>query len=386
MPAQAVRGFLEFFAATIRNKNTRVAYAAQPTSTARQVRGVAPSSRDRPCLVSQGFHATRQHHRVELSTRSLNVLGSLTPGFKVWSEPTLHLRDFQVSVVRLHDADAIFAMLILLGTTMAVSQIVRKIVVNGIAMNCCLVGPEPAPVVMFGNGRATGTAMWEPQADHFSERFRVLRYDVRGHGETEATPPPYSIEQLADDAVDLLDQLSMDKVAYVGLSLGGMIGQSLAVRHPHRVGSLVLCDTTMHSPRAMWSERIAAIKSNGLEPQVEPSIERWFSRSFCSSQPELVDNLRAMIRATSLHGYLGCAMAMRDMHLESVAPRIVQPTLLIVGRDDRSTPVAAAQALHTAIAGSQLEVIEQAAHLPNIEQASRFNAVLARFLDTYATT
>jgi 3-oxoadipate enol-lactonase len=267
---------------------------------------------------------------------------------------------------------------------MAAAQTVRTIVINGIAVNCCLEGPETAPVVLFGNGLATGTAMWEPQAEQFSKGFRVLRYDVRGHGATEATPPPYTIERLADDVVDLLDRLGIGKVAYVGLSLGGMIGQSLAVRHPHRVGSLVLCDTTMHSPRAMWIERIAAIGANGLEPQVEPSIERWFTPSFSSSQPKLVDNMRAMIRATSLQGYLGCAMAMRDMRLESVAPRITQPTMIIVGRDDRSTPVAEAQALHAAISGSQLEVIEHAAHLPNIEQASRFNAVLGRFLDAHS--
>jgi 3-oxoadipate enol-lactonase len=266
---------------------------------------------------------------------------------------------------------------------MAAAQILRKIVVNGIAVNCCLEGPETAPVVMFGNGLATGTAMWEPQATHFDKRFRVLRYDVRGHGATEATPPPYTIEQLADDVVDFLDRLGIGNVAYVGLSLGGMIGQALAVRHPDRVRSLVLCDTTMHSPRDMWIERIAAIEANGLEPQVEPSIERWFTHSFRSSQPKLVDDMRVMIRATSLHGYLGCAMAMRDMRLESVAPRITQPTLILVGRDDRSTPVAEAQALHEAISGSQLEVIEHAAHLPNIEQASRFNAVLGRFLDAH---
>jgi 3-oxoadipate enol-lactonase len=266
---------------------------------------------------------------------------------------------------------------------MAAAQIPRKIVVNGIAVNCCLEGPETAPVVMFGNGLATGTAMWEPQAAYFDKRFRVLRYDVRGHGATEATPPPYTIEQLADDVVDFLDRLRIGNVAYVGLSLGGMIGQALAVRHPDRVRSLVLCDTTMHSLRDMWIERIAAIEANGLEPQVEPSIERWFTHSFRTSQPKLVDDMRAMIRATSLHGYLGCAMAMRDMRLESVAPRITQPTLILVGRDDRSTPVEEAQALHKAISGSQLEVIEHAAHLPNIEQASRFNAVLGRFLDAH---
>ena len=266
---------------------------------------------------------------------------------------------------------------------MAAAQIVRKIVGGGIVVNCRLEGPETARAVMFGNGLATGTAMWELQAAEFAERFRVLRYDVRGHGATEATPPPYTIERLADDVVDLLDRLGIGKVAYVGLSLGGMIGQALAVRHPDRVGSLVLCDTTMHSPREMWIERIAAIEANGLEPQVEPSIERWFTRSFRSGQPELVDSMRAMIRATSLHGYLGCAMAMRDMRLESVTPRITQPTLILVGRDDRSTPVAEAQALHSAIPGSQLGVIEHAAHLPNIEQASRFNAVLGRFLDAH---
>jgi 3-oxoadipate enol-lactonase len=269
---------------------------------------------------------------------------------------------------------------------MEAAQVVRKIVVNGIAVNCCLEGPATAPVVMFGNGLATGTSMWEPQAAQFAKRFRVLRYDVRGHGTTEAAPPPYTIEQLADDVVDLLDRLGIGKVAYVGLSLGGMIGQALAVRHPNRIGSLVLCDTTMRSPRAMWIERIAAIEANGLEPQVEPSIERWFTHSFRSSQPKLVDDMRAMIRATSLRGYLGCAMAMRDMRLESVAPRIAQPTLVVVGRDDRSTPVAEAQALHTAIPGSRLKVIEHAAHLPNIEQASRFNAVLGRFLEAHPAT
>jgi 3-oxoadipate enol-lactonase len=236
---------------------------------------------------------------------------------------------------------------------------------------------------MFGNGLATGTSMWEPQVAQFAKCFRVLRYDVRGHGATEATPPPYTIEQLADDVVGLLDRLGVGKVAYVGLSLGGMIGQALAVHRQNRVGSLVLCDTTMHSPRAMWIERIAAIEANGLEPQIEPSIERWFTHSFRSSQPKLVDDMRAMIRATSLHGYLGCAMAMRDVRLESVAPRIAQPTLVVAGRDDCSTPVAEAQTLHTTISGSRLEIIEHAAHLPNIEQASRFNAVLGHFLEEH---
>jgi 3-oxoadipate enol-lactonase len=263
-------------------------------------------------------------------------------------------------------------------------QASRTIDVGTMTVRYCLDGPPSAPVVMFGNGLATSLEMWEPQATFFAQRFRVLRYDVRGHGGTEATQPPYTLEQLADDAVGLLDRLGIEKVTYVGLSLGGMIGQALAVRHADRIGALVLCDTTMHSPRAMWIERIAAIQMNGVAPQIEPSIARWFTPAFTAARAELVDRMRRMIGSTSPQGYLGCAMAMRDMQLEDVTVRIGQPAMVIVGRDDPSTPVSAAQALHAAITGSGLEIIDQAAHLPNIEQAERFNAVLGRFLEAHA--
>jgi 3-oxoadipate enol-lactonase len=267
---------------------------------------------------------------------------------------------------------------------MTTLQDFRTIVVDAMSVRYCLDGPPCAPVVMFGNGLATSLEMWEAQAAFFAKRFRVLRYDVRGHGGTEATQPPYSLEQLADDAVALLDHLGVEMVTYVGLSLGGMIGQAMAVRHADRIGALVLCDTTMHSPRAMWRDRIAAVQMDGVAPQVEPSIARWFTPAFTAAQAALVDRMRRMIGSTSPLGYLGCAMAMRDMELEDVTVRIGQPTLVIVGRDDPSTPVSAAQALHAAIAGSELEIIDQAAHLPNIEQAERFNALLARFLDAHA--
>jgi 3-oxoadipate enol-lactonase len=267
---------------------------------------------------------------------------------------------------------------------MTTLQASRTIDVGTMTVRYWLDGPPSAPVVMFGNGLATSLEMWEPQAAFFAQRFRVLRYDVRGHGGTEATQPPYTLEQLADDVVGLLDRLGIEKVTYVGLSLGGMTGQALAVRHADRIGALVLCDTTMHSPRAMWIERIAAIQKNGLAPQIEPSIARWFTPGFTVAQPALVDRMRRMIGSTSPQGYLGCATAMRDAQLEDVTVRIGQPSMVIVGRDDPSTPMSAAQALHAAIAGSELEIIDQAAHLPNIEQAERFNAVLGRFLEAHA--
>lgn len=159
-----------------------------------------------------------------------------------------------------------------------------------------------------------------------------------------------------------------------------MIGQTLAMRHADRIGKLVLCDTTLRNRRAMWEERIAAIETNGLEPQVEPSITRWLTPAFKAARPALVDELRQMIRTTSVSGYLGCAMAMRDMRLAEMAAHISKPTMLVAGADDRSTPVVDMQELHVAIPGAQLEVIAQAAHLPNIEQAEQFNALLQRFL------
>ena len=254
------------------------------------------------------------------------------------------------------------------------------IAVDGVSMRCCLEGPATAPVLMFGNGLATSMAMWDAQASHFSGRYRVLRYDVRGHGGTAAPPPPYAMERLADDAVGLMDALGIGRVHYIGLSLGGMIAQSLAMRHPERVASLVLCDTAMRMRRGMWDERIAAVAADGVEPQVEPSIARWFSPSFAAEHADLVEALRKMIRGTSQAGYIGCSMAIRDADLGPAASGISAPTQVIVGRDDRSTPVGDAEALHRAIPGSALAIIDHAAHLPNIEQAARFNALMEQFI------
>jgi 3-oxoadipate enol-lactonase len=252
-----------------------------------------------------------------------------------------------------------------------------------ITVHYCLEGPEGAPVLMFGNGLATSTAMWDEQAHYFSRRWQVLRYDTRGHGRTGASPPPYSVAQLTDDLVGLLDGLGLARVNYVGLSLGGMTGQCFAARHPDRLVSLVLCDTALRMDRKMWDDRIAAIEANGIEPQVQPSIDRWFSPSFRAAHPAIIDRLRHVIRGTSKEGYLGCAMAIRDMDLERQSTGIIAPTMIVVGSDDRSTPVGDAEALHASIPGSELVVLDHAAHMPNIEQAARFNAIIESFLDTH---
>jgi 3-oxoadipate enol-lactonase len=257
-------------------------------------------------------------------------------------------------------------------------------VISGLNVAYQLEGPIGAPVLMFGNGLATAMAMWQPQAEHLTGRYRVLRYDIRGHGGTAASPAPYTLEQLADDAAALLEFLGIGRAAYVGLSLGGEIGQVLAVRHAARVERLVLCDTTLRNRRSMWTARIAAVEAEGLEPQLEPAMERWFTPRFRLGHPALVEAMRRMVRATSVEGYLGCAMAMRDARLEPLAGRISQPALVVTGEKDLSTPPDEAGLLHRAIAGSQLAVIEDAAHLPNIEQETRFNALIDEFLATQA--
>ena len=208
-------------------------------------------------------------------------------------------------------------------------------------------------------------------------------------GGTQVRLPPrhlYTLEELADDAAAVLDFLRIPRAIYVGLSLGGEIGQMLAVRHADRIGALALCDTTMRNRRSMWVERIAAVEAGGLEPQVEPAMQRWFTARFRNAHPELVKQMRRMVRSTSIKGYLGCAAAMRDGQLERLAAEIRQPTLIVAGDQDGSAPPDEPDVMHRAIAGSQLVLIEDAAHLPNIEQARRFNAVLGDFLATCAAS
>jgi 3-oxoadipate enol-lactonase len=263
---------------------------------------------------------------------------------------------------------------------------VLTIDLDGLSIGYCVDGPSDAPVVLFSNGLATTADMWMPQAAFFSKRFRVLRYDVRGHGRTASSPHPYKLELLADDALHLMDHLGVERAAFVGLSLGGMIGQCFAVRHARRLGPLVLCDTTMKSRGAMWQERIAAVQREGLEPQVEPSIDRWFTRDFRARDPDAVARLRGMIQRTSIDGYLGCSMAMRDMRIAETAARITAPTLIVVGAHDPSTPFNDAQEMQAAIPGAQLAIIPRSAHLPNVEQPEIFNSVVGNFLNTHPWT
>lgn len=260
----------------------------------------------------------------------------------------------------------------------------QRIIANGHRIHYRFDGPRDGPVVMLSNSLGSSTAMWDDQIDALTERYRVLRYDTRGHGDSEVTRGPYSIDLLARDARALLKALSIERLHYVGLSMGGMIGQRLAASWPDMLRSLTLCDTAseMNNPD-MWAERVHVAEEEGLEASVDGTMERWFTAPFRAACKDEVARVAAQFRKTPVEGYVGCCHAIAEMNQTAMLAQIVTPTLVIVGADDPATPVAEAERLHAGIAGSALVVLENAAHLSNIEQADGFNRVLREFLDRH---
>ncbi len=259
-----------------------------------------------------------------------------------------------------------------------------KIAVNGIDVNYTLEGPDQGPVVTMSHSLATNLGMWEPQAAALRDRYRVLRYDTRGHGQTDAPGGAYTLDQLADDVRGLLDALGIGRTHYVGLSMGGMIGQNLALRHGDVVDRLMLCDTASAMPAGaadLWNERIAAVEAGGMEAVVAGTIERWFTPAFIAANDDRVEPVREMIRTTPVAGYAGCSHALKTLDLTAKLGGITALTLAIVGEDDPGTPVAAHEVIRDNIPGAKLVVLPSAMHLSNIEQAEKFNAALMGFLD-----
>ncbi|OFV84433.1 MAG: hypothetical protein A2W26_07470 [Acidobacteria bacterium RBG_16_64_8] len=263
-----------------------------------------------------------------------------------------------------------------------------RVTANGIGIAFEMTGPPGTPVVTLSHALATHLGMWEPQRAALESRYRVLRYDTRGHGGSDAPAGPYSFPLLVDDFRALLDAVGVERTHFVGISMGGMIGQWIALTHPARLWSLALCDTSAcTSPEAavIWDERIALAGREGMAAHVEPSIERWFTPRFVEEHPEVVDPVRAMVRATDSRGYTACAAALKEHDALSRLWEIEIPTLVMVGEDDPGTPVAAAKAIRDRIRGSELVVLKSASHLSNIEQPEEFNRELLGFLSRTGT-
>jgi 3-oxoadipate enol-lactonase len=261
----------------------------------------------------------------------------------------------------------------------------HRIHANGIGTACHVARHADAgrPWLVFAHSLASDHSMWQPQLAAFGADFSLLAYDLRGHGGSDAPPGPYPLELLADDLAALLDACGIARCHFVGLSLGGMVGQMAALRHPARFASLTLADTTSRQPpgaQAVWDERLATVRAQGMAPLVEPTLERWFTPAFRAARPEEVARIGALIRATPVAGYAGCAHSVVHMDLTDQLHRITCPVLVIVGRDDAGTPPSMAETIARAIPGARLVVLEYAAHLSNIEQADAFNAALQDFL------
>ena len=258
-----------------------------------------------------------------------------------------------------------------------------KITANGININYILEGPASGPVVTLSHSLATNLSMWDPQIPALTSRYRVLRFDTRGHGGTDAPGGAYSLDQLAEDTRALLQALGIARTHFIGLSMGGFIGQILALTYPQMLQSLVLCDTTSRVPpdaKPMWDERIRAAQAHGMEPHVEPTIGRWLTAPFREQRPDVVDRVRAMIRATNPAGYIGCCHAIAILDLTDRLQAIAAPTLVIVGEEDPGTPVTASRTIHERIKGSELVILKSASHLSNMEQPEAFSRAVTTFL------
>jgi 3-oxoadipate enol-lactonase/4-carboxymuconolactone decarboxylase len=239
-------------------------------------------------------------------------------------------------------------------------------------------GPDQAPVIVFSSSLGTTHEMWDAQAAAFADEFRVLRYDHRGHGGSPVPPGPYTVHALAGDVLALLDALGIDRVTFVGLSIGGAVGMALALRAPERLERLALCCTSRRfgTPET-WYERAATVRDEGVDAVADAALERWLTPEAPAAMRE---RLRAMLVSTPVEGYAACAEALGGHDLRGALGGIRMPVLAVAGDGDPAAPPEELEAIAGEIAGARLRVIERARHLAVVERADEFNRVLGAFL------
>ena len=241
-------------------------------------------------------------------------------------------------------------------------------------------GSPEKPVLVLSNSLGTHLGMWDAQMPAFAERYRVLRYDSRGHGQSAVPPGPYRIEDLGRDLLALLDALGLSRVHFCGLSKGGMVGMWLATNAPDRVERLVLCNTSAYlGPPELWKARIEAVRASGMQAVVPQVIERWLTAEFRARAPEAVEKVRRMLLATPADGYAACCAAIRDMDQRESIRAIRAPTQVVVGKSDPATPPEHGRQIAERIRGAKVVELP-AAHLSNVEAAEGFTAAVLEFL------
>ena len=243
-------------------------------------------------------------------------------------------------------------------------------------------GRGDAPAVVLSNSLGSTHRMWDAQLDALEARFRVVRYDTRGHGDSPVPGGPYSIDDLTDDVVALLDRLGIERAHVVGLSLGGMTAMRLAARNPSRVDRIaLLCTGAQLPPASAWSERAALVRAEGSAAVAAAVVERWFTPGYLAAHPDVRIELEHMVAATSAQGYAGCCDAIAEMDLREQLSSITAPTLVIAGADDPATPPVRLEEIAAGIPDSKLLVVQQAAHLANAEQPGIITPALIAHLE-----
>ena len=244
-------------------------------------------------------------------------------------------------------------------------------------------GPYDAPVVVLSNSLGSSMEMWAPQVPALSVRFRVLRYDQRGHGDSPVPPGPYDVPDLGQDVLDLLDRNEIERAHFAGLSMGGMTGMWLAANAPERIDRLVLlCTTAYFGTPEVWIERAATVREQGTEAVAEAGVERWLTEDFREREPAVAARMRAMIAAQPDDGYVECCGALERLDLRDQLDRIATPTLVIAGAQDPSTPPDPhAQLIADHISGARLELLDPGAHLINVERAPEVTDLILDHLE-----
>ena len=252
---------------------------------------------------------------------------------------------------------------------------------HGVRINYMVDGPPGAPWLTLSNSLGTDFEMWSPQVPALVQRFRVLRYDTRGHGASSVPAVPWSIASLGADVIGLLDHLGIERTHFCGLSMGGMIGIRLALAAPGRIDRLVLCDTGARIGSADgWNARIGAVHTSGMAAIADMVMERWFKPAFIRDNPHEMARLRAVFDRLPADGYAACCAAVRDYDARPEIAAIRAPTLVICGKHDLATPPADAKFIVEHVAGAKYVELD-AAHLSNIEQPTEFLAALIGHLD-----
>ncbi|MFO0995900.1 MAG: alpha/beta fold hydrolase [Alphaproteobacteria bacterium] len=248
-----------------------------------------------------------------------------------------------------------------------------------------LMGPERGPVVCLTHSLASDGGMWAEQVPPLlSAGFRILRLDMRGHGGSDPVPGDYTMAALAADVAAVLDSLGIDKAHFIGLSIGGMIGQAFAIGHAPRLHSAMLCDTLPQTPPGaadVWAPRISAVKgASSVAPLADSTIERWFTDAFKPRNPVRWRQIRDTIAATTAAGYLGCTAAILNFDFVPKLPTIKAPTLVVCGTEDLGTPPADNKRLASLVPGARYEDIANARHFPNVEHPEVFNRIMMDWL------